>query len=136
MVSLENKKPRLKNRGLCCGPIGTSGSNRVVLLLLTMSLVNCFKSARLGIFLDVSSLETPFSKWENELCKGKDIIKLYKRDQMIGTNIKHVKMEDNSLYCFAVSSKPNESWSLSSDFQLFASFFQFSVFSFFFFVNE
>lgn len=60
MVLSENKKPRLKNRGLCCGPIRTSGSNRVVLSLLTMSPVNCFKSARLDMFLDVPSLETHF----------------------------------------------------------------------------
>jgi hypothetical protein len=32
------------------------------------------KSAKLGAFLDVPSLETPFSKWENEPDKGMHII--------------------------------------------------------------
>jgi hypothetical protein len=74
MELLENKKPRLKNRGLSCGPIRANGSNQVDLSLLTETTVKYFLLARHGTFLDVSSLETPFSKWENERCEGKDIL--------------------------------------------------------------
>lgn len=74
MGLLENKKPRFKNRGLSCGPIRANGSNQVDLSLITKLFANYFYIARLGTFLDVSSLETPFFKWKNERCKDKQII--------------------------------------------------------------
>jgi hypothetical protein len=38
MVLFENKKPRFKNRGLCCGPISASGANQVDLSLTKQQL--------------------------------------------------------------------------------------------------
>jgi hypothetical protein len=63
MALLENKKPRFKNRGLCCGPIKANGFNQVDLSYLTNKIASCFINARLDTFLDVTILETPFSKW-------------------------------------------------------------------------
>jgi hypothetical protein len=69
MELLENKKPRFKNRGLSCGPIGANGSNQVDLSLLTEISIKYFLFARLCTFLDVSSLKTPFSKWKMIIAK-------------------------------------------------------------------
>lgn len=74
MELLENKKPRFRNRGLSCGPIRANGSNQVDLSLITEISINYFQIARLSTFPDISNLETLFSKWENEHCKGKHTI--------------------------------------------------------------
>lgn len=61
MVLSENKKPRFKNRGLCCGPIRANGSNQVDLSSSAGQSANYFQYAGSHTLPDEPVPETFFS---------------------------------------------------------------------------
>jgi len=69
-----NKKPRFRNRGLCCGPIRASGPNQVDLSLVTNVVAISFLAAGFNELLDLSNFETQLSYWHNDYYKDKSIL--------------------------------------------------------------
>jgi hypothetical protein len=101
----ENKKPRLRNRGLSCGPIRANGSNQVDLSLLTDIPVKCYVFAKRNTFLHASSLKVDFPNCIISIVKVSAKVEKTNEIKMNWNDNGQTRGEINSLYCHQNSLK-------------------------------